>query len=200
MAMTLRPGEKFIRRWDHLGKFRCGQNPRNRNYLPYRLANGKLIYRPDLHEADFRKWILSEDNIKTTLEDGKPPLVHPQIAGDEAFISYRLKTAYPIVGGVVGGRFHRKTNHDSCKIYLSIADSDWTQVWSADETGELERYFARHEFSARWLLSSSDCEALSMQDLLEMADDDSRRLWESLKLGYTESAGHPRLRSAIAAL
>jgi hypothetical protein len=24
----------------------------------------------------------------------------------------------------------------------------------------LERYFARHEFSARYLLSSSDCEAL----------------------------------------
>ena len=142
MAMTLRPGEKFIWRWDHTGKFRCGQNPRNRNYLPYRLANGKLIYRPDLSSPNFRKGILSEDNIKTTFEDGKLAAVHPEIAGDEAFISYRFKTAYPIVGGVVGGKFHRKTKSDVCKIYISIGDSDWTEVWSADETGELERYFA----------------------------------------------------------
>jgi aspartate/methionine/tyrosine aminotransferase len=64
---------------------------------------------------------------------------------------------------------------------------------------ELERYFARHEFSARYLLSSSDCEALSLEELLAMTDEDSRRLWDTLKLGYTESAGHPRLRAAIAA-
>jgi aspartate/methionine/tyrosine aminotransferase len=63
---------------------------------------------------------------------------------------------------------------------------------------ELERYFARHEFSARYLLSSSDCEALTLEELLGIADHDSRRLWNELKLGYTESAGHPRLRAAIA--
>ena len=145
MAMALRPGEKFIWRWDHLGKFRCGQNPRNRNYLPYRLANGKLIYRPDLNSPDFRKGILSEDNVKATCQDEKLPPVHPEIAGDEAFISYRLKTAYPIVGGVVGGKFHRKTAKDRCTIYLSIGDSDWTEVWSADETGEIDRYLAVDE-------------------------------------------------------
>jgi len=26
----------------------------------------------------------------------------------------------------------------------------------------LERYFARHEFTARWLLSSSDCQTLTV--------------------------------------
>jgi len=65
---------------------------------------------------------------------------------------------------------------------------------------ELERYFARYEFSARYLLSSSDCEALTLEELLRMAGDQTRRLWEGLKLGYTESAGHPRLRAAIADL
>jgi len=66
MGMALRPGEKFIWRWDHLGKFRCGYNPRNRNYEPYRLANGKVIYRPDLKNPNFRTGIVSERNIKTT--------------------------------------------------------------------------------------------------------------------------------------
>lgn len=65
---------------------------------------------------------------------------------------------------------------------------------------ELERYFARYEFSARYLLSSSDCEALTLAALLGMADDQNRRLWDELKLGYTESPGHPRLRKTIAGL
>ena len=64
----------------------------------------------------------------------------------------------------------------------------------------LERYFAQHEFSARYLLSSSDCESLAMSDLLAMADGETAQLWEQLKLGYTESSGHPLLRETIAGI
>lgn len=63
---------------------------------------------------------------------------------------------------------------------------------------KLERYFAKYEFSTRYLLSCSDCEPLSMEELVQMADNKSKQLWETLKLGYTESAGHPLLREAIA--
>jgi aspartate/methionine/tyrosine aminotransferase len=62
----------------------------------------------------------------------------------------------------------------------------------------LERFYARHEFTARYLLSSSDCEALALSELLAMADDEAARLWEQLRLGYTESPGHPLLREEIA--
>jgi aspartate/methionine/tyrosine aminotransferase len=65
---------------------------------------------------------------------------------------------------------------------------------------ELERYFARYEFSAPYLLSSSDCEALSMNELLVMADEESLQLWQELKLGYTESPGLPLLREDISKL
>jgi aspartate/methionine/tyrosine aminotransferase len=61
----------------------------------------------------------------------------------------------------------------------------------------LERYFARHEFNARFLLSPSDCESLSVQELIALADDETRGLWQDLRLGYTESPGHPRLRAEI---
>jgi aspartate/methionine/tyrosine aminotransferase len=64
---------------------------------------------------------------------------------------------------------------------------------------KLERYFAKYEFSAKYLLSSSDCESLGMQELLSMADEESLALWRDLKLGYTESQGHPLLRQQIAA-
>ena len=65
---------------------------------------------------------------------------------------------------------------------------------------KLERYFAQHEFSARYLLSASDVESLSMQELLALADPDSLARWQSLCLGYTESLGLPALRAEIAAL
>jgi aspartate/methionine/tyrosine aminotransferase len=64
----------------------------------------------------------------------------------------------------------------------------------------LERYFARWEFKAELLLCASDVEGWPMRDLLELASDDDRRRWDSLRLGYTESAGHPDLRAAIAEL
>lgn len=65
---------------------------------------------------------------------------------------------------------------------------------------KLERYFAKYEFSAPYLLSCSDCEALTKKELLAMADENSLKLWNDLKLGYTESQGHPILREEIAKL
>jgi aspartate/methionine/tyrosine aminotransferase len=65
---------------------------------------------------------------------------------------------------------------------------------------ELERYFARHEFGAPYLLSSSDMETMRVDELLALADGEGRRMWEDLALGYTESQGHPLLREEIASL
>jgi aspartate/methionine/tyrosine aminotransferase len=63
----------------------------------------------------------------------------------------------------------------------------------------LERYFARFEFTTRFLLASSDCEALSLAELLELGDDADRAAWSGLKLGYTESPGLQELRVRVAA-
>ncbi len=65
---------------------------------------------------------------------------------------------------------------------------------------KLERYFARWEFVAPYLLCSSDVDGYSMSELLTLADEESQALWQSLSLGYTESAGHPLLRKEIARL
>jgi aspartate/methionine/tyrosine aminotransferase len=64
----------------------------------------------------------------------------------------------------------------------------------------LERYFARWEFAAEHLLCASDVEGYPMAELLALADDDTRALWDGLRLGYTESTGHPLLRAEIASL
>jgi aspartate/methionine/tyrosine aminotransferase len=64
----------------------------------------------------------------------------------------------------------------------------------------LERFFARWEFAVEYLLCASDVEGWPMADLLALADDETREMWDGLKLGYTESTGHPLLRAEIAAL
>jgi aspartate/methionine/tyrosine aminotransferase len=63
---------------------------------------------------------------------------------------------------------------------------------------KLETYFSRWEFRARYHLTASDVETLAVSELLEMADEDGRRRWESLALGYTETRGLPALREEIA--
>lgn len=64
----------------------------------------------------------------------------------------------------------------------------------------LERYFAKYEFSAPYLLCCSDTEALSLQEALgEYADDECRELFQDLSLHYTESKGYPPLLKELSA-
>ncbi len=64
----------------------------------------------------------------------------------------------------------------------------------------LERFFAAYEFGTRRILCASDCEALTLSDVLALATPEAAALWGDLSLGYTQSAGHPRLRQEIARL
>lgn len=61
----------------------------------------------------------------------------------------------------------------------------------------IERYFAKYEFTAKYLLSSSDCDGFPMQYVLDLASDEERTSWGTLKLGYTETRGSLALRKAI---
>lgn len=65
---------------------------------------------------------------------------------------------------------------------------------------KLEHFFARWEFVAPYMLGSSDAETLGVGELLALADEECRRWWDGLSLGYTEVSGHPLLRREIASL
>jgi len=62
---------------------------------------------------------------------------------------------------------------------------------------ELERYFARHEFSTPYQLGCSDCETFSVGEILALEDGAADPLME-LRLHYTAPQGHQSLREAIA--
>jgi aspartate/methionine/tyrosine aminotransferase len=61
---------------------------------------------------------------------------------------------------------------------------------------KLERYFAKYEFNTEYLLCSSDCEAMSMADLLAL-EPGSGEKFQNVWLGYTESQGSLSLRKEI---
>lgn len=63
---------------------------------------------------------------------------------------------------------------------------------------KLEAHFSRWEFKARYHMTASDAESLSLRDLLAMATPAEREAFEGLWLGYTETFGAPDLRAAIA--
>jgi len=62
---------------------------------------------------------------------------------------------------------------------------------------KVERYFAKYEFSAKYMLSSSDCDGFGMKYVLNQASEKEKQLWNNLKLGYTETRGSDYLREAI---
>ncbi|MBE2224395.1 MAG: aminotransferase class I/II-fold pyridoxal phosphate-dependent enzyme [Anaerolineae bacterium] len=63
----------------------------------------------------------------------------------------------------------------------------------------IEEFFALYEFTTPYLLCSSDCESMTVGELLALAEVDAAALAD-VHLGYTESQGHPELRAQIAAL
>jgi aspartate/methionine/tyrosine aminotransferase len=62
----------------------------------------------------------------------------------------------------------------------------------------LETYFSRWEFTARYHLTASDAQTMTISELLALADDQDRTAFENLPLGYTETYGDPALREVIA--
>lgn len=64
---------------------------------------------------------------------------------------------------------------------------------------KLERFFAKYEFTTKYLLCSSDCEAMSVAELLALEDGAVEKFRETW-LGYTESQGSPALRTEICKL
>ena len=63
---------------------------------------------------------------------------------------------------------------------------------------ELEVYFSKWEFSAKYHLTASDVQSMSIEQLLSLATDEQRQQFNNQWLGYTETWGAPELRRLIA--
>ncbi len=64
---------------------------------------------------------------------------------------------------------------------------------------QLEIYFSKWEFAARYHLTASDAQSMSLRELLAHGSPADRERFQELHLGYTQTFGAPTLRAAIAA-
>jgi aspartate/methionine/tyrosine aminotransferase len=62
----------------------------------------------------------------------------------------------------------------------------------------LETYLGKWEFAARYHMTASDMESMSVAELLALGSAEDRAAFETLRLGYIETYGTPPLRAAIA--
>ncbi len=62
---------------------------------------------------------------------------------------------------------------------------------------ELETHFSQWEFKAKYHMTASDTESMSLKELLSLATPEQRNEFEGLWLGYTETWGAPDLRRSI---
>lgn len=62
---------------------------------------------------------------------------------------------------------------------------------------QTEHFFAKYEFNTPYQLCNSDCETITVGELLQIAEV-SMDEFQAVSLGYTESQGQPELRQQIA--
>lgn len=63
---------------------------------------------------------------------------------------------------------------------------------------ELEVFFSKWEFKAKYHLTASDMESMSLAELMAMASEEESKSFDNLWLGYTQTYGDPFLREEIA--
>jgi aspartate/methionine/tyrosine aminotransferase len=65
---------------------------------------------------------------------------------------------------------------------------------------KLETYFSKWEFTARYHMTASDVQSMTMAELLAMGSEEQTAAFQNQWLGYTETFGDPALREIIASL
>jgi aspartate/methionine/tyrosine aminotransferase len=62
----------------------------------------------------------------------------------------------------------------------------------------LETYFSKWEFRAKFHMTASDLQSMTLAELLELGSQEDVKAFNQLSLGYTETWGAPELRNQIA--
>jgi aspartate/methionine/tyrosine aminotransferase len=85
---------------------------------------------------------------------------------------------------------------------MSISASSWQEAANLDRDlpeFRLETYLARWEFAARFHMTASDAETLTMRELLALGGPEALDVLLDTPMSYTQTYGAPDLRAAIAA-
>jgi len=132
IAYTLRPGEKTVFHWDNVGKY-CAEN-KQRAHRPKYFGNSQFVYRPRLALDDVRRDAVAWKDLRpVSRATGEPAL---EGESSSAFVTYAIKTPYPVCGGMVRAVLTRPATGDRTAIAVSLDGKRWHSVWSTPGAGD----------------------------------------------------------------
>lgn len=185
LNLRLRPREELIYRWQDRGKYRYGNNRRDRPGRPYRLANGLLVYQPRLDDPNYRDGIVHEVNTTMSGQGATPGVLHQVLPNHPASVMWKVESPYPIVGGRVSGRFVMRA---AGRCWVSVCTGpSWHQVWEGRGAGVLDAvvdidpvlaaltspavysYYVRFGFGSEEQPSAAGLEAVRLESDLQMS-------------------------------
>ena len=149
MAYVLRPGESIEWRWDHVGKqYTAGTDSPDGKWHTNgqgdlaiwgsnaygNMRNGKMRYAPDLNHPASRRGMSHAANL-ALVGSG----LHPQAPGKPSHATWKIASAYVIVGGRATVTCRRTGAEDVLKLSLSRDGKKWEPLWSADKTGSFKQ-------------------------------------------------------------
>jgi len=141
MELALRLNEKLERIWGNWGKpyqdshARLGSRmekkvPRYERgpYYPVTFGNGRWIYRPDLSSPGW------EDGLAKPSEGMARGKLQPAEAGRAASAVWHFRTPYIVSDAAVEMEIHRKSAHDTIRLYLSLDKGrTWKKLWECPD-------------------------------------------------------------------
>lgn len=166
MNITLRPGERYLRSWEKIGKKGYWYWPKGvseeyqakmRQYglfpengptsfqgtgigfskVPGSFANGKLVYEPNLDSDSYLDGVYEKSNVKSFSEDHLTPSIHLDNVRNPGHITFSVESPYIIVAGSMRWRFFRRNLENHAKASISVDNGKtWQEVWTSDKIGE----------------------------------------------------------------
>lgn len=127
MQMTLRPGEKFIWKWNNTGKFRLGNNYRPGKEIPPNLANGKMIYNPRLI-LSIRNSEVKGNYFEAVGENEEEARLQPMAKGTKAEVLFTMKVPYPLVGASLSADIFKSGSLDTIRVFYSVLNGPWEEI------------------------------------------------------------------------
>ena len=187
LDFQLRPNEKIIYKWDHVEKYRYGNNPKKKPGIPYRLANGKIVYNPNLYNDNHKIGMLTQTNI-IYIKNSVGPVIQKEIPGIMSSIIYKIHSPYPIVGGKIFCHFRRNYNEDIFRIKISWEDTVLNTLYLSNGLGDIKEsieidtildvlyknaiyeYFIKIEFLANTECSTTGIDFIKFESDLQMSN------------------------------
>ena len=124
MNYTLRPGERYVFRWDNIGKYPWAREDVEHRYY----GNSRIVYVPRLG-ASAPEFAPQE---RQGFEPGGEVLV---ASTDEPVLTIATKTAYTICGGTVHLAWESLPRDGAVALELAAGDESFQECWRSAETG-----------------------------------------------------------------